>query len=340
MLDCYNRFKPPLDKETATSLLKWAILYGSEEDVDYIFKEMNTKEGTKPDTITYNTLLQYYSTKRSTKKLFQITQKMEQHNIKKDIVTYNLFIKHFAMLGKKKEAMLQLEELLNNELPDLTTFYWLLEYFGQKESQLRYLLDLMESYNIKNNITTYNTIIKCFRALGNEIEMLQQLENMKKNNISPNEVTFSLLMNYYVGKRGTRIIELQTEMEKCNVRRSILTQNLLLNHFAIIGDEAQMLECFQQMKDDNITPTHATFSFLLKFYAGKSEEKFLDLLHQMKEFAIQPDEEINAIVLDHYTAMRNEEQVLHCLDQMKLKYEYPDEYLFEKFLKYYTNKLD
>ncbi|MBV8978449.1 MAG: hypothetical protein JOZ13_13840 [Alphaproteobacteria bacterium] len=142
------------------------------------------------------------------------------------------------------------------------------------------ILEEMKKEGVKPDEVTFNTLINLTNdyATGRAI-----LEEMKKEGVKPDEVTFSTLINLTNDyATGRAILE---EMKKEGVKPNEVTFSTLIN---LANDYATGRTILEEMKKEGVKPNEVTFSTLINltndYAAGRA------ILEEMKKEGVKPTE--------------------------------------------------
>jgi pentatricopeptide repeat protein len=105
----------------------------------------------------------------------------------------------------------------------------------------------MKKEGIKPNIVTFNTLIHLFVCLEDAKKANEVFEEMKKEGIKPDVVTFNSLITFFVNLQdGKRAYSLLEEMKKAEIQPDVMTINSLINYSVKAGSIEQAKVLFKE----------------------------------------------------------------------------------------------
>jgi pentatricopeptide repeat protein len=206
---------------------------------------------------------------------------MKQNNITPDEITFMSVLSACAdlkLLTKGKEIHNQIKGEIGNNLGTA-----LVNMYG-KCGDLNAAETIFHHIKIKP-ISTYNALISSFQQNSQPQKSLELFEEMKQNNITPDEITFvsvlSACADLKLLSKGKEIHnQIKTEI-------GVFLGTTLVNMYGKCGDLKEAEKIFYQMKTKNVF----TYSALITSFQQNSQpQKSLDLFEEMKQNNITPDE--------------------------------------------------
>ncbi|XP_059973964.1 small ribosomal subunit protein mS39 [Mesoplodon densirostris] len=197
--------------ETTNSLLDLLCYYGNQEpSTNYNFQQREQAEeleeategnNEKPKKKAGHQLGVTWKAKNNAERIFALMPEKNAHS-------YCTMIRGMVKHRAPTQALNLFTELLNNRLrADVHTFNSLLEAtasvvndkFEEKWNNMLDLLKQMVAQNVKPNLQTFNTILKClrrFHAIG-KLPALQTLREMKAIGIEPSLATYHYIIQVF-----------------------------------------------------------------------------------------------------------------------------------------------
>ncbi|XP_077211076.1 small ribosomal subunit protein mS78 (rPPR3a)-like isoform X2 [Tasmannia lanceolata] len=145
--------------------------------------EMMEENGVRPNSITFNTLLNWFYYKNQFDEAQKIWAKMEEHNCVPDIATFNAKLRGLASEGKTKEAVKLVDELgLHGLRPDIFSFNALIKGFcneGNLEEAKNIYNELLKKGCVPDRVT-FETLVPSLCKKG-DLDMAVKLSKEIKN---------------------------------------------------------------------------------------------------------------------------------------------------------------
>lgn len=135
------------------------------------------------------------------------------------------------------------------------------------------LLDEMRFHYVKPNVPVYNTLLGGCSKRGDLDTAIKLYNELKKVGLRPEERTFALLFATLGSvKRDnqtskSKIQDIATEMERFEVTPNLFTQNSLIKAYSRLGDLAEVVKAFENLKYLDIKPDKATYAVVISAFA-------------------------------------------------------------------------
>eukprot|EP00190_Bangiopsis_sp_CCMP1999_P003813 CAMPEP_0198733208 /NCGR_PEP_ID=MMETSP1475-20131203/43656_1 /TAXON_ID= ORGANISM="Unidentified sp., Strain CCMP1999" /NCGR_SAMPLE_ID=MMETSP1475 /ASSEMBLY_ACC=CAM_ASM_001111 /LENGTH=523 /DNA_ID=CAMNT_0044496465 /DNA_START=131 /DNA_END=1702 /DNA_ORIENTATION=+ len=265
------------------------------------------QRGVQPDIATLNLLAMKAGQARSVKTMKKIEDYMEVNDIPKDITFYAHKLSIFAMDGKIEDALRVVEKIREDGLqPTEQIFAWSIRTYalaGESEKAMALYEDL-KSKGLANghlvtqvavkaviqagDLTKAREILKYYRLAqkrdteavafnllvdeigrrGDETELMEVVDDMKKNGPSPTAGTYAPIILFY-GLRNNmpKVDETHHELKLRRISRS----NWYVNHLLFIlsrnGLRERTSNCYEMMRQAGPRPSKATAYIMLHHFA-------------------------------------------------------------------------
>jgi len=263
--------------DSSSALRVLCAIEGDEMDLGEV-KAINWETTFKADTKFYNTVLAAVSKSETAsidivKNLYSAMCEPVLFNTprpKKNVVTYNTMISAYARNGKRQDAFVLLNEMLEAGLkPDKFTITSLVKVVvddGDVDTALGLLSD-MKKAGIKSDAVGYNTVIRSLCDRSKWFEPKSLVADMEARGISPDAKTYGLLMNglLKLNKPGPCLTLFESACS--DQRTAALTENVQLYTTAItaaatLGDYERALELVSRMTFAGVKPNMKTLTSL------------------------------------------------------------------------------
>nr|GLL49850.1 pentatricopeptide repeat-containing protein At1g62914, mitochondrial-like [Ipomoea trifida] len=194
------------------------------------------KEGPKPDTIAYNTI-------------------MIQRNIYPDVVTYNALVEGYCLQGRMDEVRKVFGRMVESGIqPDVMTYNTLINgYCKIKEvDEARKVFGRMVESGIQPNVMTYNTLINGYckiKEMDEAVHLFCEIPH-------PNVVTYNtMLQGLFLVGRCCAALELFQEMLVAGHKPNFYTSNVLLSGLCYNGFVEEAISVYHKL-DRNGNGSH------------------------------------------------------------------------------------
>ncbi|KAL8106615.1 pentatricopeptide repeat-containing protein At5g48730, chloroplastic isoform X2 [Apium graveolens] len=270
------------DVFTYSILIKSCLQVYAFDKVQYLLSDM-TSRGIKPNTITYNTLIDSYGkAKKFTQMESTLVEMLHQQEVKPDVWTMNSTLRAFGNSGQIETMEKCYEKFQCAGIqPNIKTFNILLDSYGKTGNyeKMSAVMEYMEKYHFSWSIVTYNVVIDAFGRAGDLKQMEFLFRLMHSERIKPNCVTLCSLVRAY-GKAGKaeKITGVLRFTENSDVTLDTVFFNCLVDAYGMMGCVAEMQNVLQIMERKGCKPDKITYRTMIKAYSMSN------MTNQVKEF--------------------------------------------------------
>ncbi|KAH7406933.1 hypothetical protein DE146DRAFT_630202 [Phaeosphaeria sp. MPI-PUGE-AT-0046c] len=216
--------------------------------VEYVNKLMGWAGGfnIKPDTITYNALIQLYLLGSDNRTAFQILRQMEKDGVKADIATHAMLINlTFTNPAFKELSNAQQGEKIINKLNDI------------------------EAEGIKLNDYIYSTAIDRFlKYFSNHSAVRLLIEHMQQRDLVPSPYAYTSLITHYFQQDPPLINAVDSLVNQFFTAHSVATDRMLfdrvLEGYASHDEVGKMMGVLTRMSKKSAVPSWNALVFVIE----------------------------------------------------------------------------
>lgn len=259
------------DVFTYSILLKSCLQVYAFDKVQNLLSDM-ASQGIKPNTITYNTLIDAYGkAKRFTQMESTLVEMLRQQEFGPDVWTMNSTLRAFGNSGQIETMEKCYEKFQSSGIqPNIKTFNILLDSYGKTGNyeKMSAVMEYMEKYHFSWTLVTYNVVIDAFGRAGDLKQMEFLFRLMQSERIKPNCVTLCSLVRAY-GKAGKadKIDGVLRFIENSDVTLDTVFFNCLVDAFGMMGCVAEMKGVLELMERKGCKPDRITYRTMIKAYS-------------------------------------------------------------------------
>lgn len=258
------------DVYTYSILIKSCLHFHEFDKVQSLLSEM-VAQGVKPNTVTYNTLIDAYGkAKRFVDMESTLVEMLRQRECKPDVWTMNSTLRAFGGSGQIETMEKCYEKFLSAGIqPNIKTFNILLDSYGKTGNykKMSAVMEYMQKYHFSWSLVTYNIVIDAFGRAGdlNQMEFLFRL--MQSESIKPNCVTLcSLVRGYAQAGKAEKIKGLLRYVESSDVTVDTVFFNCLVDAYGMMGCLVEMKGVLPMMESKGCQPDKITYRTMIKAY--------------------------------------------------------------------------
>mmetsp|Transcript_28012 Transcript_28012/g.51003 ORF Transcript_28012/g.51003 Transcript_28012/m.51003 type:complete len:1110 (-) Transcript_28012:431-3760(-) len=196
----------------------------------------------------------------------------------KSLVSYNTLIGAFAKAGRSQDAFTIFYDMKQARImPDKFTYTTLIKACVENGDVRELMIDMRQA-RIEPDIVTYNTVIKSFCDRYKWYEALKLVTEMETSGVSPDSMTYSLLMNGLLkaGRPGpclTLFESAAADERTTAVTESVELYTTAITAAATLGDHERALDLVSRMGIRGIKPNIKTLTVFMGgcISAGKTD---------------------------------------------------------------------
>nr|XP_043620778.1 pentatricopeptide repeat-containing protein At5g48730, chloroplastic [Erigeron canadensis] len=258
------------DVYTYSILIKSCLHFHEFDKVQSLLSEM-VSQGVKPNTVTYNTLIDAYGkAKRFVDMESTLVEMLRQRECKPDVWTMNSALRAFGGSGQIETMEKCYEKFLSAGIqPNIKTFNILLDSYGKTGNykKMSAVMEYMQKYHFTWTLVTYNIVIDAFGRAGDLTQMEFLFRLMQSESIKPNCVTLCSLVRGYaqVGK-AEKIGGLLRYIDSSDVTVDTVFFNCLVDAYGMMGCLAEMKRVLPMMESKGCQPDTITYRTMIKAY--------------------------------------------------------------------------
>ncbi|KAI0524551.1 hypothetical protein KFK09_003925 [Dendrobium nobile] len=282
------------DVQTYSILIKSCLRYFKFDEVQFLMLDMKNL-GIKPNTVTYNTLIDAYGKAgRFAEMESTLMEMLGNHDCKPDIWTMNATLRAFGGSGQIEMMEKCYDKFKGSGIsPDSKTFNILIDCYGKarKYKKMSAVMEYMQKYYFSWTLVTYNVVIDAFGRARDLKRMEYIFRLMKSERMKPNRVTFcSLIRAYGRAEAIDKIKAVLRYIENSDVMLDTVFFNCLVDAYGRAGCLLEMREVLELMQKRGCRPDKITYSTMIKYYLsrGINDQRVQDLQDISQEEAISP----------------------------------------------------
>ncbi|XP_057809124.1 pentatricopeptide repeat-containing protein At5g48730, chloroplastic [Salvia miltiorrhiza] len=259
------------DVLTYSILIKSCVQVYDFDAVKPLLSEME-KQGIRPTTVTYNTLIDAYGkAKRFVEMESVLVQMLRQPDCQPDVWTMNSTLRAFGGSGQIDMMEKCYDKFQKAGIdPSIKTFNILLDAYGKTENyeKMSAVMQYMQRYHYSWTLVTYNIVIDAFGRAGDVKQMEFLFRLMQSERIKPNCVTLCSLVRAY-GNAGKleKIAAVLRYVENSDVTLDTVFFNCLIDAYGLMGCIAEMKGVVEMMKRRGCKLDKVTYRTMIKAFS-------------------------------------------------------------------------
>lgn len=258
------------DVYTYSILIKSCLHVFAFDKVEILLSDMEN-EGIKPNTITYNTLIDAYGkAKKFAEMESTLLEMLQERKCEPDVWTMNSTIRAFGSSGQIEMMEKCYDKFQKAGIqPNIKTFNILLDSYGKSENyeKMSAVMEYMQKYHFSWALVTYNVVIDAFGRAGDLKQMEYLFRLMQSERIKPSCVTLcSLVRAYGHAGKAAKIRGVLRYIENSDVTLDIVFFNCLVDAYGRMECFAEMKGVLEMMERKGCKPDKVTYRTMSKAY--------------------------------------------------------------------------
>ncbi|KAF9614913.1 hypothetical protein IFM89_021343 [Coptis chinensis] len=238
------------DVYVGTSLVDMYVKSGSLTKARAVFDLMNYK-----NVYAWNSLVSGYAFNGLFEDALELLTRMEQEDIRPDLVTWNGLIFGYSLWGRSKEALL--------------------------------LIRQMKMLGLNPNVVSWTAIISGCSQMENYKDSLELFLQMQEEGIEPNSTTISSLLRACAGLSLLQIgEEIHCRAVKFGYYEDIYVATSLIDMYCKSGSLKKAYQVFRKIKNKTVASWN---SMIMGFAIHGLGEQAIVLFNEICEAGLQPD---------------------------------------------------
>ncbi|XP_031123569.1 pentatricopeptide repeat-containing protein At5g48730, chloroplastic [Ipomoea triloba] len=259
------------DVFTYTILIKSCLQVYDFDKVRDLLSEME-RQRIKPNTVTYNTLIDSYGkAKRFTDMESILVEMLRRRDCSPDVWTMNSALRAFGGSGQIEMMEKCYEKFQSAGIePSIKTFNILLDSYAKTGNyeKMSAVMQYMQKYHFSWTIVTYNIVIDAFGRAGDlkQTEFLFRL--MQSERIKPDRVTLcSLVRAYGQAGKAEKLGGILRFADNSDITLDTVFFNCLVDAYGMMGCFAEMKGVLEMMERKGCKPDKVTYRTMIKAYS-------------------------------------------------------------------------
>ncbi|KAL9242296.1 hypothetical protein vseg_016313 [Gypsophila vaccaria] len=216
------------------------------------------------ETKVYNMLVRGFAKMGWWSKCREFWELMDRKGVRKDVVSYSIFMDVQCKCGKPYKAVQLYKEMRRKRVKlDVVAYNIVINAVGVKEgvdSAIRMLRE-MRDLGCVPNVATYNTVVKLLCDDGRTREAYGMVDQMRKSGCEPDVMTYHCFFRCLV--KPKELIGLFERMLESGVRPRMDTYVMLMRKFGRWGFLRPVMFVWEKMKELGSSPNEAAYNSLI-----------------------------------------------------------------------------
>ncbi|KAI4341596.1 hypothetical protein MLD38_026301 [Melastoma candidum] len=258
------------DVHTYSILIKSCLQVFEFDKVQFLLSDMKD-QGIKPNTVTYNTLIDSYGrAKRYAEMESTIAEMLLQPDCQPDVWTMNSTLRAFGSSGQIGTMEKCYEKFQSSGIqPSIRTFNILLDSYAKagEYEKMSAVMQYMQKYHFSWTDVTYNILIDAFGRAGDLKQMEYLFRLMQSERVRPNCVTLcSLVRAYGQAKDAEKINGVLRFIDNSDITLDLVFFNCLVDAFGRTESFVEMKNVLKIMAQRGFKPDTVTYRTMIKAY--------------------------------------------------------------------------
>jgi pentatricopeptide repeat protein len=272
-----NRMKKKDIKPSAWTFNSFMTFYMLKEDYLKVEKYFNAmkQEGVAPNLKSYSIMLTTYFKSRNVLKAQEILDQLDREKLVFDKVLYTICLDGFQKYGMYEKALSYYVKMLGRGYrPGIEDYHVLFDIYCRKGdigTASRFWSEFIEAGHSPNEIT-FCLFIKAYGICGDLENAKLAFGIMDRFGIEKTVISYNTLISTHL-KQGkiSEALGIVDEMIELGIKPDLRTSYMVLNGYAKIGDEANLLKAFGRHVESGFQADAFAINTIVAFYTKKNE---------------------------------------------------------------------
>ncbi|XP_057722287.1 pentatricopeptide repeat-containing protein At5g48730, chloroplastic isoform X1 [Arachis stenosperma] len=289
-MKCTPNCRP--DVQTYSILIKSCLQVFAFDKVHCLLSDMAI-HSIKPNTVTYNTLIDAYGkAKRFSEMESTLMEMLADQDCQPDVWTMNSTLRTFGNIGQIETMERCYDKFQGAGIqPNVQTFNILLDSYGKAEDykKMSAVMEYMQKYHYSWTIVTFNIAIDAFGKAGDLKQMEYLFRIMRSERIKPSCVTLcSLVQAYARAGKLEKIDGVLRFVENSDVLLDTIFFNCLVDAYGRLECFAEMRSVLEMMEKRGCKPDIITYRTMIKAYSFKGMHSHVKELRELITMVQRP----------------------------------------------------
>ncbi|KAL1333331.1 hypothetical protein AAHE18_11G092700 [Arachis hypogaea] len=280
------------DVQTYSILIKSCLQVFAFDKVHCLLSDMAI-HSIKPNTVTYNTLIDAYGkAKRFSEMESTLMEMLADRDCQPDVWTMNSTLRTFGNIGQIETMERCYDKFQGAGIqPNVQTFNILLDSYGKAEDykKMSAVMEYMQKYHYSWTIVTFNIAIDAFGKAGDLKQMEYLFRIMRSERIKPSCVTLcSLVQAYARAGKLEKIDGVLRFVENSDVLLDTIFFNCLVDAYGRLECFAEMRSVLEMMEKRGCKPDIITYRTMIKAYSFKGMHSHVKELRELITMVQRP----------------------------------------------------
>jgi pentatricopeptide repeat protein len=258
----------------------------------YYFAEM-VKKGVEIDELAYKTMLGVYKESKQPAMALKLFHEMKEKGIEPSMGSYGYLISALSTDKSLKKPMEEVfEELRRSKAPMNVSIYLMMNW-----DPIEALMD-MKKANVKCDIRDYNACLASYVKKNRFPEAMEVFKLMNKDEVTMDVYCYSILIDALAKDIETppkTVFDLYEDMKKNNISADVVSYTSLMSACNRAEDLDKAMSLLEEMQTYGVRPNIYTFNSVLSIVANMAGRSSVDLERatliwsKMTSMGIQPD---------------------------------------------------
>ena len=322
-------------------ILDTCVKYNKMEQAKAVFTDMKDA-GIIPSKITYAIMIRGYGNSFELESAFEVFEEMKSNAVDANEIIYGCLLNACVKCNKIERAIYLYEEIQNfrNINMNVVLYSTLIKgYTKEKNFDRAFEIynKMLNDESVVPNIITYNAILDCCVECD-DIEMMKKIyEEIKAHAVNeetapqPDLITYSTVIKGYSRiLNSDKVLDLyyylkgRTDMEMDEVIYNSVLDGLLKS-----GKYENALKIHEDMIDNKIEKSNATYSILIKIYSKMNDvENAVEIYNLMISNKIKPSLITYTAILQILIKTKRIQNAIEIFEEILANKMNPDQVLF------------
>lgn len=301
---------------------------------------------------SFNALLTFLGRKMEIGRMNDIAVKMDEMEIRPDVVTLGILINTLCKSRRVDEALEIFEQKCGKRTDDGDVikadsihFNTLIDGFckvGRMKEAEELLVKMKMEENCAPNIVTYNCLIDGYCIAGQLETAKEVVSRMKEDGIKPNVVTLNTVVGGMCRHHGVNMaVVFFTDMQREGVKGNVITYMTLIHAYCSVSSIEKAVHWFDQMWEAGCSPDEKIYYALISgLCQARRDHDAVRVVEKLKQSGFSLDLLAYNMLIGLFCDKNNGEKVYEMLSDMEEARMRPDSITYNTLISFFGKHKD
>jgi pentatricopeptide repeat protein len=282
-------------------------------------------------------LLSLYGKSGETNKAYSLFLKMVDKGVARTRPFHNSLIRCHLRDPSKIDALLH-QMVLDRFLPDVSTYFWMIQAYSGNVEKVEELFDSMIRDRIEPDLSVYNSVLNTHLICRRFDKAIALYLRIIKGGAKCNDMLYASIITAYSRIGDMRAVEkVYIRIQEEGIRTNAYLYQALINAYSLAGDLEGVEEIYRRMLGDELGSSLIPYTSMIVAYSKNGRlDKVEEFYSLLLRDGIKPDVYTYAPMIYAYSKNKMLDKAVEVFDSMKREGVEPDLVTYNSMIDAYS----